>query len=55
MRFEGGFEIEAPPEKVWESFEVKNRLVMSSVTSGLGDHTGAKTKRNTAFLERLTC
>ena len=34
------------------SFEVKNRLVMSSVTSGLGDHTGAATERNAAFLER---
>ena len=33
-------------------FEVKNRLVMSSVTSGLGDHTGAATERNAAFLER---
>ena len=34
------------------NFEVKNRLVMSSVTSGLGDHTGAATERNAAFLER---
>ncbi|MEE8436599.1 MAG: FAD-dependent oxidoreductase [bacterium] len=34
------------------NFDVKNRLVMSSVTSGLGDHTGAATERNAAFLER---
>ena len=34
------------------NFQVKNRLVMSSVTSGLEDHTGAATERNAAFLER---
>lgn len=32
--------------------EVRNRLVMASVTSALGDHSGAATERNAAFLER---
>ena len=31
---------------------VKNRLVMASTTSALGDHTGAATERNVAYLER---
>ena len=34
------------------SREIKNRLVMASTTSGLGDHTGAATERNEAYLER---
>ncbi len=34
------------------SREIKNRLVMASTTSGLGDHTGAATERNSAYLER---
>ena len=32
--------------------EMKNRLVMASTTSALGDHTGAATARNAAYLAR---
>ena len=32
--------------------EAKNRLVMASTSSALGDHTGAATVRNAAYLER---
>jgi len=31
---------------------VRNRLVMASTTSALGDHTGAATQRNAAYYER---
>lgn len=34
------------------SHEVKNRLVMASTTSSLGDRDGAATRRNAAYLER---